>query len=288
MKNNAILIPRLSNLTHFTTSFFLCFQKFITKFSFQHENCQTNLAGPSKSPFENAQKCDLENKVCHSNFDLTLNSSTDENLEKENRIEDDSCSQKELPKTRRASVFKRVTSMENLKSHRERQRQFIKKSSKLDDSKRKKTMKPDDECLTSDESEFNCSHCDKKFTKQDQLSNHEKLHESKVKCDPVVCQICEKSFRKTDTMVRHLNLHKKANPKEVFSILKEMRDRRRMENNCLHENKEELNVDFDGNPDDNEALGDSNTSYGCDYQPSSDDLKETTFSCTVCNMKFNR
>ena len=31
-------------------------------------------------------------------------------------------------------------------------------------------------------------------------------------------------------MVRHLNVHKRANPKEVFSILKEIRDKRKMEN----------------------------------------------------------
>lgn len=41
-------------------------------------------------------------------------------------------------------------------------------------------------------------------------------------------------------MVRHLNSHKRANPKEVFSILKEIRDRRKMEN-ALEKN-EELNV----------------------------------------------
>lgn len=41
-------------------------------------------------------------------------------------------------------------------------------------------------------------------------------------------------------MVRHLNIHKRANPKEVFSILKEIRDKRKMENSA--ENNEQVNL----------------------------------------------
>ena len=46
-------------------------------------------------------------------------------------------------------------------------------------------------------------------------------------------------------MVRHLNVHKRANPKEVFAILKEIRDKRKMENSVesIEENEQSVNTE---------------------------------------------
>lgn len=171
---------------------------------------------------------------------------------------------KEAYRTRRLTMFKRVTSMENLKNHKERQRRYIKKStsvkrdngdhehqtkvrrnlhgrvdrtSEFDSYKclkcdrfysSKKSLER--HTLTHNEKKFKCENCDKQFFCLDKLLKHVDLHKIKEKPQPVLCRICNKNFRKTDTMVRHLNAHKRANPKEVFSILKEIRDRRKLEN----------------------------------------------------------
>lgn len=172
---------------------------------------------------------------------------------------------KEAYRTRRLTMFKRVTSMENLKNHKERQRRYIKKSamsvkrdsgdhehqtkmrrnlhsrvdrtSEFDSYKclkcdrfysSKKSL--DRHTLTHNDKKFKCENCDKQFFCLDKLLKHVDLHKTKEKPQPVLCRICNKNFRKTDTMVRHLNAHKRANPKEVFSILKEIRDRRKLEN----------------------------------------------------------
>ncbi|XP_020286533.1 zinc finger protein 568-like [Pseudomyrmex gracilis] len=178
---------------------------------------------------------------------------------------------KEAYRTRRLTVFKRVTSMENLRNYKEMQRRYIKKSanvkcdtndgecqtkSKIICNRVDKTTELSDllsefesqykcsicdKCYSSKKSldrhvsthnkEFKCDNCDKQFLCLDKLLKHkENVHKAKEKPQPAVCNICNKSFRKTDTMVRHLNVHKRANPKEVFSILKEMRDRRKLEN----------------------------------------------------------
>lgn len=158
-------------------------------------------------------------------------------------------------RTRRMTMFKRVTSMENLKNHKERQRQYIKKNANLkwdisenDHSTNaidahslklyvctkcgrhyssKKSL--DRHLITHHEKTFTCNKCNKHFFHLDKLVEHSKLHEMKEKSKPVLCKICNKNFRKTDTMVRHLNVHKRANPKEVLSILKEIRDKRKLE-----------------------------------------------------------
>ncbi|XP_023289895.1 zinc finger protein 568-like [Orussus abietinus] len=173
---------------------------------------------------------------------------------------------KEILKTRRISMFKRITSMENLKNSKERQRQFIKKNVNAKHEFLDQNMTPirnnlrrrpkresnhrtepllecikcnrsysskkslDRHVLTHKNDKFKCEKCEKQFLRQDKLLEHGKLHESKEKPKSVDCNICNKSFRKLDTMVRHLNVHKKANPKEVFSILKELRERRKQEN----------------------------------------------------------
>ncbi|XP_015183662.1 PREDICTED: zinc finger protein 709-like [Polistes dominula] len=177
---------------------------------------------------------------------------------------------REAYRTRRLTMFKRVTSMENLKNHRERQRQYIKKNgnTKYDNGEKDVLLNVENVCnkvvrvssatrsnlnlkctqcnrcysskkslerhiLTThnNEAKFQCQKCKKEFFQIDQLLQHGKLHRSNDKSKLVPCKICNKSFRKTDTMVRHLNVHKRVNPKEVFSILKEIRDRRKLENN---------------------------------------------------------
>ncbi|KYN30202.1 Glutathione S-transferase, partial [Trachymyrmex cornetzi] len=167
-------------------------------------------------------------------------------------------------RTRRL-MFKRVTSIENLRNYKERQRRYIKKSVnvKRDSSDSEYQTKArnvhgrmdrasemelqykcqkcdrfysskkslDRHTSTHNDKEFKCDSCDKQFFCLDKLHKHINLHRAKEKPKPVLCKICNKSFRKIDTMVRHLNTHKKAYPKDVFSILKEIRDKRRLENN---------------------------------------------------------
>lgn len=171
---------------------------------------------------------------------------------------------KEPYRTRRLTMFKRVTSMENLKNHKERQRLYIKKNlnikrdgtdNEYQGQNKNISVKADktpefetqykcskcDRCYSSKKSldrhesthnnkEFKCEDCGKQFLYLEKLLKHLNLHKIKEKPKPVLCRICNKNFRKTDTMVRHLNIHKRVNPKEVFSILKEIRDKRKSEN----------------------------------------------------------
>nr|XP_033204073.1 zinc finger protein 665-like [Bombus vancouverensis nearcticus] len=158
---------------------------------------------------------------------------------------------REVYRTRRMTMFKRVTSIENLKNHKERQRQYIKKNTAVKwDDDAADIKKTDSQCsyscpkctrcysskrsldrhiLTHDEKKFTCDKCNKHFFQLDKLIQHNKLHIVKEKPKPVLCKICNRNFRKTDTMVRHLNVHKRTNPKEVLSILKEIRDKRKLE-----------------------------------------------------------
>ncbi|XP_076766559.1 uncharacterized protein LOC143433215 isoform X1 [Xylocopa sonorina] len=159
---------------------------------------------------------------------------------------------REAYRTRRVTMFKRVTSIENLKNHKERQRKYIKKNTNvkrnddLVDIKKTNSQSPyncpkctrcysskrslDRHVITHSERKFTCEKCDKHFFQLDKLVQHNKLHIVKEKAKPVLCKICNRNFRKTDTMVRHLNVHKRINPKEVLSILKEIRDKRKLEN----------------------------------------------------------
>ncbi|XP_015591567.1 zinc finger protein 502 isoform X2 [Cephus cinctus] len=187
---------------------------------------------------------------------------------------------RETYRTRRISMFKRMTSMENLKNFKERQRQYIKKNvntkhdsadtdsalpgvtyiraqriANIDSDLAYKCTKCnrsysskkslDRHFLTHNDKKYKCEKCDKQFFRLDKLLEHGKLHEFKEKPKPVRCSICDKNFRKTDTMVRHLNVHKKANPKEVFAILKDIRDKRKLENSlnflCEEDIKKETN-----------------------------------------------
>ncbi|XP_035741581.1 zinc finger protein 16-like isoform X1 [Vespa mandarinia] len=183
-------------------------------------------------------------------------------------IQELSVVKREAYRTRRLAMFKRVTSMENLRNHKERQRQYIKKNGNTkshdagekdgslnNESASNKAVRVIDselnldcpQCnrrysskkslerhiLTHNEKKFKCEKCEKQFFHVDKLLQHGKLHRSNDKSNLVPCKICNKSFRKTDTMVRHLNVHKRVNPKEVFSILKEIRDRRKLENNVV-------------------------------------------------------
>lgn len=159
---------------------------------------------------------------------------------------------REVYRTKKMTMFKRVTSIENLKNHKERQRQYIKKNTTVKwdndptDIKKKDSQSShicpkctrcysskrslDRHILTHDEKRFTCDKCSKHFFHLDKLIQHSKLHMIKEKPKPVLCKICNRNFRKTDTMVRHLNVHKRTNPKEVLSILKEIRDKRKLEN----------------------------------------------------------
>ncbi|XP_012525924.1 zinc finger protein 709-like [Monomorium pharaonis] len=181
------------------------------------------------------------------------------------QIEPDKIFKKDIYRTRRLTMFKRVTSIENLRNYKERQRLYIKKNVKHENSdseyqtkvrnahdktvdrssklelrykcekcdrfySSKKSL--DRHMSTHNDKEFKCDSCDKQFLCLDKLHKHVSMHKSaKEKPKPVLCKICNKSFRKLDTMVRHLNTHKRAYPKDVFSILKEIRDRRKLENN---------------------------------------------------------
>lgn len=199
---------------------------------------------------------------------------------------------REAYRTRRLTMFKRVTSMENLRNHKERQRQYIKKNgnTKYDSGEKDVLLNAENACnkivrvsatrsnlnlkctqcnrcysskkslerhiLTHNEAKFQCQKCNKQFFHIDELLQHGKLHRSTEKSKLVPCKICNKSFRKTDTMVRHLNVHKRVNPKEVFSILKEIRDRRKLENNVqsLEMNNRSILSLEDQNLDDRKPL----------------------------------
>lgn len=203
--------------------------------------------------FEHAKQDVLDNEI-----DLDCGS-------RYKQVEHDKIAKKDLYRTRRLTMFKRVTSMENLRNYKERQRRYIKKSVnvKRDSSDSEYQTKArnvhgrmdraseielqykcqkcdrfysskkslDRHTSTHNDKEFKCDSCDKQFFCLDKLHKHVNLHRAKEKPKPVLCKICNKSFRKIDTMVRHLNTHKKAYPKDVFSILKEIRDKRKLENN---------------------------------------------------------
>ncbi|XP_076239975.1 uncharacterized protein LOC143182675 isoform X2 [Calliopsis andreniformis] len=239
---------------------------------------------------------------------------------------------KEAYRTRRTTMFKRVTSMENLKNHKERQRQYIKKNVNI------KRDILDNDCLvnineqstnsytclkcdrhysskksldkhvsTHEEKKFTCDKCNKQFFQLDKLIKHSKLHKVKEKLKPVLCRICNKTFKKTDTMVRHLNVHKRANPKEVLSILKEIRDKRKLEN---INKSEEKNMMVGSNNDKteieegivNNGMSTLNTHIKCSLKSEHTSSKghlsysntnlsihvEKRFVCSVCNMKFYR
>lgn len=120
---------------------------------------------------------------------------------------------KEGCKTRKMSVFKRVTSMENLKNFKERQRQYIKKNVKSDqneiESPVKKRVRGTNQRLTNEESEMNfeCTVCNSTFPSKRSLDKHSLTHdEKKYNCDK-----CDKEFSTHDKLLEHSKLHQ---PKE--------------------------------------------------------------------------
>nr|XP_034187607.1 zinc finger protein 14-like [Osmia lignaria] len=218
-----------------------------------HDSLSTLNLNSNVKPTEENKINNESNRVKQDEFNNCLNKQT-------TRVKSKAESEKHVTgrdayRTRRMTMFKRVTSIENLKNHKERQRQYIKKNANLkwDTSENdhstnaidasllklyvctkcgrhyssKKSL--DRHLITHHEKTFTCNKCNKHFFHLDKLVEHSKLHEIKEKPKPVLCRICNKNFRKTDTMVRHLNVHKRANPKEVLSILKEIRDRRKLE-----------------------------------------------------------
>ncbi|XP_076655001.1 uncharacterized protein LOC143360225 [Halictus rubicundus] len=253
---------------------------------------------------------------------------------------------REAYRTRRTTMFKRVTSMENLRNHKERQRQYIKKNANVkrdivendhSDNVRDTVSQSlytcskcsrcysskrslDRHIATHNEKKFTCDKCSKQFLHLNDLMKHNKLHKAKEKAKPVLCSICNKSFKKTDTMVRHLNIHKRANPKEVLSILKEIRDKRKFENiseepvNETNDGRKEIRDAYVNNESrgavkkytlDSDMLNaridafDNTAFHRCKYCNKScptdkllqDHLlthTEKKFVCNVCNMKFFR
>ncbi|XP_011149128.1 zinc finger protein 271-like [Harpegnathos saltator] len=227
-------------------------------------NTEKSLLAASKTIMKHEQIMDAFNQINCAEDILVDNEPDPDCVNKSKEVGYEKIAKREAYRTRRLTMFKRVTSMENLKNHKERQRRYIKKSvsvkrdgsdyehqtkirrnlhgrvdrtSEFDSYKcltcdrfysSKKSL--DRHTLTHNDKKFKCESCDKQFFCLDKLLKHVDLHKTKEKPQPVLCRICNKSFRKTDTMVRHLNAHKRANPKEVFSILKEIRDRRKLEN----------------------------------------------------------
>lgn len=229
-------------------------------------NTEKNIPTTVAKNIKGCEISDTFNQMKHTEDTLVDNESDLDCVNKSKQVGREKVTKKEAYRTRRLTMFKRVTSMETLKSHKERQRRYIKKNASIkrdtSDSEyqtkvrnihrieetselalqhitlacpkcdkfyfSKKSL--DRHMLTHNHKEFKCDNCDKQFLCLDKLLKHVNLHKTKEKPKPVLCKICNKSFRKTDTMVRHLNVHKKANPKEVFSILKEIRDKRRLEN----------------------------------------------------------
>jgi len=221
---------------------------------------KSNLTAESKD-MKHEQILNIPSEINHAE-NFLIDNESDLDYFNKSKQEYEKASKKETCRTRRFTMFKRVTSMENLKNYKERQRRYIKKSVKRDISDnechakmRNVNNRTDETCkyklqykcskcdrlysskksldrhtLTHNEKKFKCDDCDKEFFCLDKLLKHINLHKAKEKAKPVSCRICNKSFRKTDTMVRHLNIHKKANPREVFCILKEMRDKRKSEN----------------------------------------------------------
>lgn len=222
---------------------------------------RSSLAAESKDVTRHEQVLSVPSEINRAE-NIPVDNETDlDCVNKSKQLGYEKATKKETCRTRRFSMFKRVTSMENLKNYKERQRRYIKKSVKRDANdgecyakvrnvrasitdetfeyeykcakcdrlySSKKSL--DRHTLTHTEKKFKCDDCDKEFFCLEKLLKHVNLHKTKEKSKPVSCRICNKSFRKTDTMVRHLNVHKKANPKEVFCILKEIRDKRRSEN----------------------------------------------------------
>lgn len=152
---------------------------------------------------------------------------------------------REAHRSRRVYMFKKVTSIENMKNYKERQRRYIKKNSnsKADTNEQDSTIgrRKNTRLRASREPNISpkCNKRERSYTTKKGLERHGLTHRDKKskemkkldssKPEPVSCKICNKNFRKIDTMVRHLNVHKKANPKDVFSILKEIRDKRKLE-----------------------------------------------------------
>lgn len=176
----------------------------------------------------------------------------------ENRLVSEE-TKKEVPRSRRLVAFKRVTSMQSLKNSKERQRQHIKKTvygkndgnhadtaqtgknnvngaRKVSDTgsvykcKYSKKISLETHELSHDGVEFFCDHCDERFCRLNDFLEHAKAHDPKEKVEPAICKICNKSFRKTVTMIRHLNVHKRDNPRAVYTILKDIRDKKKLKN----------------------------------------------------------
>ncbi|XP_043269132.1 zinc finger protein 2 homolog [Venturia canescens] len=147
---------------------------------------------------------------------------------------------------KRLLIFRRITSMENLKKYKERQRRYVKKTKSIESSADKKTTNNYKVSIQQVQSDFEnlqgakfleehpSSHDLKKLGKSPEFSGDIESQESNSKSRSSTCKICDKRFRKSLTMVRHLHVHKRENPRAVYTILKEIRDEKRRNESIFH------------------------------------------------------
>lgn len=136
-------------------------------------------------------------------------------LEKENApFKRDGC------KTRKMSMFKRVTSMENLKSFKERQRKYIKKNTNTKPESNELDLpvgtrvRIANQRLSNVETElrYECILCNSTYSSKRALDKHSLIHgDKKFKCEK-----CEKEFLRLEKLLEHSKLHhSKEKPKPV-------------------------------------------------------------------------
>lgn len=187
----------------------------------------------------------------------------------------DSALNRKTKPQKRSLAFRRITSMENLKKDKERQRRYLKKmkpNESSDDGRSSKNCKVSSQQLQSGLaiSQYECTKCCRTFESEDSLRGHEsshgpegvdqfvefaenpKLYGSNGESKPSTCKICNKKCRKAVTMVRHLHVHKRENPRAVYAILKEIREKRTKYGSILHnENNKSLRTTGKSGDDEN-------------------------------------
>ncbi|XP_066597977.1 zinc finger protein 135-like [Prorops nasuta] len=270
----------------------------------------------------------IQNKVsCNSSKSIDIKNISKTTIDKKNELKnlesDKLGCKKDSYRAKRLTMFKRITSMESLRSFKERQRQYIKKgmSIKYDVTDKRDSatscihlsnltekilnkLEPhkcticnkcfnskillEQHALTHNDKKYNCDICSKQFLKLARFLEHAKIHTKKDTSELVQCQICDKTFRKVDTMVRHLNIHKHVNPKEVYFILKEIRDKRKLKNTLEEYNikQAELDVGRSCIMQLEETCFNEENSLNDLKQPIADNLKEHT-SVSVMNSNYN-
>ena len=114
-------------------------------------------------------------------------------------------------KTRKMTMFKRVTSMENLKSFKERQRQYIKKNTnakpepnELDPPVSKKMGSASQRLSNLDSTlRYECNTCSTTFSSKRSLERHSTIHDGKK----LRCGKCDEEFLRLDKLLEHCKSH---------------------------------------------------------------------------------